>query len=288
MRLPWQARVVVRHSMRRTAATRPVASDEVSGIRIVTWNVNKRADLRPHVAFLTSLEPDVVVLQEVKLTRIGELRRALLEGGWSAVVSSVDAVGPARLDHAVVVASGGSLDEQARPRVPWPESAVSVLVRLAEGAVKVTGAHVPTASPHRDVKVRTIKALVEHAASGRVAHQVLCGDMNTPRAEFEDGTIITFGQTQRRDGSFGVPPRLRDLDAAERSLFRDLPAYGVTDAFRSLHGFAERASSWRRFRLDHTFVSTGLAPITCRYHHDVVDQGLSDHAAMETELERTT
>ena len=71
---------------------------------------------------------------------------------------------------------------------------------------------------------------------------------------------------------------------------RDL---GFSDAFRTLHGYAERSPSWTwrqisghagGWRLDHLFCSPPLRPVACRYHHDWRDDGLSDHAALEADL----
>jgi exonuclease III len=69
-----------------------------------------------------------------------------------------------------------------------------------------------------------------------------------------------------------------------------LRGLGFADAFRALHGYAERSPSWtfRRiaghgggWRLDHVFVSDELEPVAATYHHDWRDDGLSDHAALE-------
>ena len=67
------------------------------------------------------------------------------------------------------------------------------------------------------------------------------------------------------------------------------------DAFRACHGYASRSPSWTwkaiaghdgGWRLDHTFLSDGLVPLACRYHHEWREDGLSDHSALETDIER--
>jgi len=79
-------------------------------------------------------------------------------------------------------------------------------------------------------------------------------------------------------GELGVVPGLRDL--------------GFADAFRALHGYAERSPSWTYqhygggYRIDHVFTSAELRPLTAVYHHDWRDAGLSDHAALEVTLRR--
>jgi len=82
------------------------------------------------------------------------------------------------------------------------------------------------------------------------------------------------------ESELGVVPGLRDL--------------GFADAFRALNGYAERSPSWtfRRisghgggWRLDHVFCSAELDPAACAYHHGWRDAGLSDHSALEADLE---
>ena len=72
---------------------------------------------------------------------------------------------------------------------------------------------------------------------------------------------------------------------------RDL---GFVDAFRAVHGFGAREPSWtwRRiaghaggWRLDHVFCSAELRPIAAGYHHAWRDAGLSDHSALEVDIE---
>ena len=65
---------------------------------------------------------------------------------------------------------------------------------------------------------------------------------------------------------------------------------GYRDAFRTLHGYAEKEVSWAYprfgggYRLDHLFCSRHLQPLACGYHHAWREQGLSDHSALEADL----
>ena len=60
---------------------------------------------------------------------------------------------------------------------------------------------------------------------------MLCGDLNTPRRELEDGTLLTFAHDT--NGRLR-PERGERWDRAERALVRDL---GWMDAWRALHGY---------------------------------------------------
>ena len=126
--------------------------------------------------------------------------------------------------------------------------------------------------------------------AARDGPRVLCGDLNTPRREHPDGTVWSFA----RDGR----GRLREeragfWDAAELGVVPGLRELGFADAFRALHGYAERSPSWtfRRisghgggWRLDHVLCSAELEPVTCAYHHAWRDDDLSDHSALEADL----
>jgi exonuclease III len=70
---------------------------------------------------------------------------------------------------------------------------------------------------------------------------------------------------------------------------------GYQDAFRTLHGYAvnEPSWTWRQiaghgggWRIDHIFASAELRLLACTYHHAWRDDGLSDHSALEADLER--
>ena len=66
---------------------------------------------------------------------------------------------------------------------------------------------------------------------------------------------------------------------------------GWVDAFRALHGYAERSASWTfandrgGWRLDHVLV-LGLRPVASAYAHDWRRAGLSDHSPLVVDLER--
>ena len=105
---------------------------------------------------------------------------------------------------------------------------------------------------------------------------VLCGDLNTPRRELADGEVLSF--------AFDSAGRLRPergerWDQAERALVFGLRKVGWVDAFRELHGYAEREASWTfpgdrgGWRLDHV-LAHGLVPVASAYAHDWRRAGL--------------
>jgi exonuclease III len=73
-------------------------------------------------------------------------------------------------------------------------------------------------------------------------------------------------------------------------VLKGLAEYDLPDVFRGLNGYDVEAFSWimnrkgkvvaaRRF--DHIFASDDLNPVECQYLDHLVEQDLSDHAAIE-------
>ena len=243
-------------------------------MRLITWNVAKRVQrLAEQAAALAERQPDVVALQEVT-ARSGEL--------WEAALRTIGL--PHVRRTSVLLAARSPLEPAAALPVPRPESAIAARV----DGVTVHNVHVPNAA-NGWVKIETLEAIRAGLAAGS-GPRVLCGDLNTPRRESPDGTVLSFARDSRGRlrpergerwdrGELGVVPGLRDL--------------GFADAFRTLHGYASREPSWTwrqisghggGWRLDHAFASAELRPLDARYHHDWRDRGLSDHAALEVTL----
>jgi exodeoxyribonuclease-3 len=126
------------------------------------------------------------------------------------------------------------------------------------------------------VKVETLQALRHGLETPSRVPRVLCGDLNTPRRELPDGTTISFARDSH--GQL-CPERGPEWDAAELGIVPGLRDLGYRDAFRTCHGYASRSPSWTwktiaghdgGWRLDHTFLSTGLFPLACQYHHGLL------------------
>jgi endonuclease/exonuclease/phosphatase family metal-dependent hydrolase len=163
--------------------------------------------------------------------------------------------------------------------VPWPESTLAAEV---DGVVVHT-AHVPNAA-NGWIKPDTLAALRAGLAAGS-GPRVLCGDLNTPRREKPDGTVISFARDTHERLR---PERGERWDAGELGVVPGLRELGFADAFRAVHGYASKEPSWvwrhgGGWRLDHIFAS-GLEVEAAVYHHAWRDDGLSDHSALEADL----
>ena len=149
------------------------------------------------------------------------------------------------------------------------------------------------------MKVEILEAVF--AALSRRAHErpaLLCGDFNTPQCELSSGEIVTWAQRIDPSGRICLKARIRRgpgdrWDAAERNILSGLRQFGFRDVYRSLHGYAINSPSWvlkrkgvsigRRF--DHLFASDHLKVARCAYLDEWRLTGLSDHSALETEVD---
>lgn len=275
-------------------------------MRLISWNVARAGPERIgcQVAALAARAPDIIALQEVRINRVPEFRRALADAGFPCVLdgfAGVDATFIGQRATGVIIASRWEctplLAMRKRMRLPWPERLLSVVVATAWGPVELHTIYVPTGVGRgRAVKAQTVEALYAGLARSARQPRILCGDFNFPQHEMADGTLITFGQTLRRNGAFGITDAV--ADANERKILRDLAAHDLTDVYRTLHGYTRQDLSWyhlasgKGFRLDHVLASHALGATECHYldhfrtarpeeYGTFAFNKLSDHAAME-------
>jgi exonuclease III len=254
----------------------------------MTWNVAGRVRAQPEQAeAIAQLGADVVALQEVTVRTEPLWRAALGALGFASCESAIASLPPgkSRRRLAVLVAAQAELEPlPPPPDVPWRERVLCCRV----GGVEITNLHSPIAPAPDLAKIRTHEAVAAYlAARGGSGPRVLCGDLNTPRREYPDGSVLTFAHDTHG--------RLREergerWDRAERALVHGLRERGWVDAFRSVHGYADREASWTfandrgGWRLDHVLVH-GLRPVASAYAHDWRRAGLSDHSALIVDLE---
>jgi exonuclease III len=258
-------------------------------VRLVSWNVagrvRRQAEQAEHVA---SAVPDLVALQEVTTSTLEAWRSALGALGLEHLLAAADLAGfPGdRRGLSVLLASRWPLQALDQPAVPWPERVLVVRV-CAPAAIDVCVVHSPVSQRPGLVKVRTHEALWTYLNAKADRPWIVCGDLNTPRREHPDGTVWTFARSSR-----GVlrPERGERWDAAEQALLRGLGPSGFRDAFRSLHGYAEREPTWTwprggGYRLDHLITSAAVRVTHCVYRHEWREEGLSDHSALVADVD---
>ena len=254
-------------------------------MRLITWNINRRVSLLgAQAATLTTRAPDVVALQEVTARSWPLWREVLAGAGLPHAICSLDTADPARAPASrrrtgVVIAARQLVEPEEPLAVPWPETTIAGRVA---GTIVHT-AHVPNAA-NGWIKPHTLAAL-RLGLSETTGARVVCGDFNTPRREAPDGSVISFA----RDSRGRLRPERGELwDAAELGVVPGLRELGFVDAFRAVHGYADRSPSWvwrhgGGWRLDHVFAA-GMTIEAAVYHHDWRNDGLSDHSPLEADL----
>lgn len=246
--------------------------------RIVSWNVaGRRAKLPDQAAAVLSVAPDVVCLQEVTPNSLPEWRAALAAAGFAAGATPLDDATPPKPRRlGVLTAAREDLARLALPDLPWFERAVAVDLH----GTTLLNVHSPI-SPSPDLaKVRTHETL--HAWVRDRSPAILVGDLNTPRRDLDDGTVLTFAHTSA--GNVRAERGERWV-AAERALVQSLKLdHGWEDAFA---GAFERTWTYPGgkggYRLDHALVHD--VAVTARaYAHEWRTSGLSDHSAVVVDV----
>jgi len=266
-------------------------------MRVITWNVARRSSrLAEQVAALATREPDLVALQEVTARTLPIWRTMLERIGLPHVRASLDDADPGRSPAqrrrtgVLLGARTALLDPCATLPVPWRETAIAAVAATAIGPVEIHCIHVPNAA-NGWLKPRTLQAVRAGLQTAPQIARVVCGDLNTPRRELENGVVLSFARNSR--GRLR-PERGPEWDEAELAVVPGLQDLGFQDAYRSLHGYGSREPSWTwqrisghggGWRLDHLYTSAELEPAACVYHHKWRDQGLSDHSALEADVQ---
>jgi exonuclease III len=207
-------------------------------------------------------------------------RAAVERIGLRACESSLAAASHAagRRPLGVLTAARESVRRLEPPRIPWPERILCCRVN----GLELVNLHSPIAPAPDLAKIRTHEAVAAYLASRRDGRRVLCGDLNTPRRELEDGDVMTFAY----DSAGRLrPERGERWDRAERALVHGLREQGWVDAFRAVHGYGDRQASWTfphdrgGWRLDHV-LALNVEPRAAAYAHEWRRDGLSDHSAL--------
>jgi exodeoxyribonuclease-3 len=191
-------------------------------VRLATWNVNSVKQRLPRLLpWLDEREPDVVCLQETKLTddAFTELLASELDDRGYEVALHGEASW-----NGVAILSRGGLDDVVTgldkgPGFPHPEARA---VAATCGGIRVTSVYVPNGrepgSDHYRYKLEWLAALREVVAAGP-DEAVVCGDMNiAPTDDDVFDPDAYAGQTHV------TPP--------EREALAELQAVGLHDVVR--------------------------------------------------------
>jgi hypothetical protein len=189
-----------------------------SRVRLISWNTAGRiSKARQQVAALGLRAPDLVALQEVRIGAEPVLRAELKGLGFEHIVGSRDFSGaelPVRgpRQYGLLLASRWPLTAISPGNfvVPWPERVLSAVVGTPAGPVEVHTTGIPPGVTNGWTKVEMLEGIYRGLARTAPLPRILCGDFNTPKAEREDGEVITGGQVITRSGSGRLRPTRSD------------------------------------------------------------------------------
>ncbi len=238
-------------------------------MRIATWNVNSlRARLEKVLWWLDRASPDVLLMQETKLTDAEAPVAAFREAGYELAHHGQGQW------NGVAIASRLGIDRVTRnfglTSAPAPNGEEETVNSLAEArmigavcaGVFVVSLYAPNGrsvgSPHFDAKLGWFRQLSRWLAEskGAIKNLVLGGDLNVAPADIDVWNPAAF------QGATHVSP-------PERAAFEELRQFGLTDIYRVQHPESGRYTWWDYrggnfhrnvgMRIDHLLVSAPLA-----------------------------
>lgn len=253
-------------------------------MRLATWNVNSLTVRLPQLLdWLAAHQPDVLVLQETKLTDDKFPQAELAAAGWQAAWH-----GQKTYNGVALLAREAPQDVQRN--IPgYDDPQARVLAGTVDG-VRVIGAYFPNGqapgSEKFAYKMGWLQALRHWVATELAAHPklVLMGDYNiAPEDRDVHDPVAWAGQIHCTD--------------EERAHFRGLVDLGLVDAFRLFEQPARLWSWWdyrnlafrknQGLRIDHILVSRALQGRVRACTIDKPQRKLerpSDHAPVLVEL----
>lgn len=257
-------------------------------MRVVTWNVNSVKQRVPRLLpWLDEREPDVVCLQETKLT--DEAFRELLGDALAERGYEIAVRGEASWNGVAILSRVGLEDVVTEfdgwPGFPGPEARA---VAATCGGVRVWSVYVPNGrepgSDHYEYKLKWLASLRDAVAAGPDAVMV-CGDMNIAPTD-ED----VFDPAAYEGHTHVTPP--------EREALAELEAVGLHDVVRDRWP-EERVFSYWDYRAGMFHKDLGMRidlilagdPVAARVKAAWIDRkarkgkGPSDHAPVVVDLD---
>jgi exonuclease III len=269
---------------------------KIGTFKLFSWKVRQGGGKRieQQLKEIESINPDIIALQEMTISGISKYRDGLNKIGFKYVIDnfvlfpdSTDLVGPRR--YGQLIACRWPLSNLEFLDIPWQERVLGAQIESPFGVIELYNAHIPPGSSNGWIKIDTFEGIYKALSNDSRNHRILCGDFNSPQVETIDGEIITWGQKLSKDQTWRISKGSERWDKGERNVLKGLSKYDLSDVFRSLYGYAKEDYSFylknrnRVFprRFDHCIASESLNPKEFTYLHELREQKLSDHSAVE-------
>lgn len=267
-------------------------------MKILTWNTaGRNKKIKEQFDLIKSQSPDVLCLQEIQASG-DEVWHNLLKNEYKFVYSSKDFVkhrlktGPRKYNLIIATSLPSKIDLATSSYVPWIERLL--VVKLHEFQLRIATTHIPPGGNNGWVKIDFFEGLYDLLKSKNV---ILTGDFNSPRKEFKDGTLVTWGQRITSKGEIKLRKRIKGEDGlrwhqGEYNLLKGIGSIGYVDYFRRTHGYNNNEYSWItstnrniRYRFDHILGPENIRVDSIHYLNEAIDLKLSDHAPLQIQLE---
>lgn len=206
-------------------------------MKIASWNVNSLNVRLPHLLrWLGETRPDVVALQETKLTDDKFPEDALLEAGYRSVFA-----GQKTYNGVAILSRLPIADADVVTAIPGFEDPQKRVLAATVGGIRIVDLYVvngeKVGSEKFDYKLRWLTAVRDWLREELAAHPnlVVLGDFNTTP---DDRDVYD-------------PKRWHEkvlCSTPERAAYRELLALGLHDSFR-LHSEEDGQYSWWDYRL---------------------------------------
>ena len=259
-------------------------------MKIATWNVNSIKAHLPHTLdWLKEAQPDVVLLQELKVTDENFPAMEIEELGYNCAVhgqktyNGVAILSKFPLDDVRTGLPGDESDDQARYVEAWVDAGGNAGVRVA--SIYLPNGN-PTDTDKFTYKISWMDRLVDHAKELLTTEEpmVLAGDYNVIPADEDCYDAAAW------EGDALTRPE-------SRARFRTLLNLGYTEAWRTLHSenhvysfWDYQRGAWQKdngIRIDHLLLSPQAADRLIASEIDKGPRGKqkpSDHTPVWCEL----
>jgi exonuclease III len=259
-------------------------------LKIATWNTAGRTrKISDQWNYLKSLNLDILCLQEIQWNA-DEIWLKLLRETYTFVYSSRDffmerdKTSPRK--YHIILASNLELHllPELSKFVPWPERLL--VVETTSLKLRIATTHIPPGVSNGWTKIDFFEGLHRMLMEFPT---LLLGDFNSPKCEFPDGTLVTWGQNIYANGKIGIRKKIHGSHGqrwhdAEFQLLKGITQKEYRDYFRELHGYQTKAQSWITqsnpnigYRFDHMIGPSNLHVSSIDYDSSVFQKKLSDH-----------
>jgi exodeoxyribonuclease III len=228
----------------------------MTSFKIASWNVNSLRVRLPHVlTWLADVKPDVLALQETKLTDDCFPHAAILEAGYEVIFSGQ------KTYNGVAILSRQKTTDSVTD-IPELEDAQRRVLAATVDSIRIVNLYVPNGESVTSEKyqyklhwLKKMDAYLQHELK-KYPRLVVLGDFNIAPDE------IDVHDPKAWEGQVLFSER-------ERHAFRDMLQLGFSDCFRALHPEEKNYSWWdyrmnafkrnRGLRIDHILASKALA-----------------------------